>query len=80
MSPIHEWEKLYQAATLETDWSKIEERIQKAETAMKGRLQELSLNQGGTPEENRAIQKAVEGLAVLRQEAAAWHARKGKSD
>jgi hypothetical protein len=33
-----EWEKLYQAAILETDWSKMQERIQATDLAIKGRL------------------------------------------
>ena len=37
----------------------LKSRIQRAEAAMKGRLQEFSLDHGGTPEENRAIQQAL---------------------
>ena len=70
-----EWEKLYQAAILETDWSKIEGRIQVAESAIKARLHEFSLNHGGTPEENQAVKDALAGLTVLRHEVAE-HAKK----
>jgi hypothetical protein len=31
---MSDWEKLYQAAIVETDWSKIEERIQAADSAI----------------------------------------------
>jgi hypothetical protein len=65
-----EWEKLYQAAILETDWSKIEGRIQIAESAIKARLHEFSLNNGATPEESQALKDALAGLTVLRQEVA----------
>lgn len=41
------WYEIYRAAVLETDWSRMEERIQAAESAIKGRLHEFSLNHGG---------------------------------
>jgi hypothetical protein len=65
-----EWKSLYQAAILETDWSRIEGRIQVAESAIRARLYELSLNHGGTPEENEDIKDALTGLTVLRHEVA----------
>ena len=46
------WENLYQAAILETDWSRIEDHIQAADSAINHRLHEFALNHGGTPEEN----------------------------
>ena len=70
------WEKLYQAAILETDWSKIEERIQAADTAISARLHELSLNHGGTREENQAMSDALNALTVLRREVTEWHGSK----
>ncbi len=72
----HEWEKQYNVAVLETDWSKIEECIQAAESAIRVRLDEFSLNRGGTPEENQAIADALNGLSVLRDEVAAWRGPK----
>lgn len=69
-----EWMDVYKAAILETDWSKIEGRIQAADCAISARLHEFSLNHGGTPEENQAIQDASNGLRVLRGEVAA-HAK-----
>jgi hypothetical protein len=43
------WEQLYNVAVLESDWTtaKIDERIEAAEAAIKGRLHEFSLNHGG---------------------------------
>jgi hypothetical protein len=76
MNAAHGWEKLYHVAVLETDASKIEERIQAAESAIKGRLHEFSLNHGGTPEENRAIADALNGLKVLQKEVTAWQAKR----
>jgi hypothetical protein len=64
------WMDVYEAAILETDWSKIEERIQAADSAISARLHEFSLNHGGTPEENQAIRNALAGLTVLRHEVA----------
>jgi hypothetical protein len=66
------WQELYATAILETDWSKIEEKIQVAENGIRARLHEFSLNHGGTPEENQAIQDALHGLETLRNEVALW--------
>jgi hypothetical protein len=70
------WQELYATALLETDWSKIEEKIQVAENAIRVRLHEFSLNHGGTPEENQAIMDALHGLDILRKEVAAWQAKR----
>jgi hypothetical protein len=66
-----EWKNLYHVAILETDWSKIEGRIQAANSALNARLHEFSLNHGGTPEENQAIRGALNALSVLRDEVVA---------
>jgi hypothetical protein len=66
---------LYQGAILETDWSRIEGRIQIAESAIRARLHEFSLNHGGMPEENEHIKDALTGPTVLRHEVAE-HAKK----
>ena len=70
-----EWEKFYQAAILETDWSKIEEQIHATDSAISERLHEFFLNHGGTPEENQRIQDALRGLSVLRREVVAWRSK-----
>jgi len=72
MSMEYGWFNLYKAAVLETDWSKINERIEAVELAFKARLSEFSLNHGGTPEENQAIIDATNKLNILRREIAAW--------
>ena len=73
------WQGLYATALLETDWSKIEEKIQVAENGIGARLHEFSLNHGGTPEENQAIVDALHGLDILRKEVAAWNESKRAS-
>jgi len=72
----YSWQELYATALLETDLSKIEGRIQVAQNGIKVRLHEFSMNHGGTPEENQAIEDALHGLGVLRKEVAAWRGSK----
>jgi hypothetical protein len=67
---MSEWQSLYQAAVLETDWSKMEERILIADFAIAERLHQFSTDHGGTPEENQAIADAVNGLKILRRQVA----------
>jgi hypothetical protein len=43
MNTEQRWQKLYQLAALEADWSMIEDRIRATETAIQQRLQELTL-------------------------------------
>ena len=43
---------------------------------MQRRLHEFSLNHGGTPEENKAIARALNRLEILRTEATAWRAKR----
>lgn len=72
---MSDWEKLYKEAILETDWSKIENLIQAAESAISARLNEFSLDRGGTPEENQRLRDALSGLSVLRGEVVAWRSK-----
>ena len=61
------WRELYEAAILETDRSKLGERIAAAEQAIRARMREL----GGQPpvhvdkEEHLAIEGALSGLKIL---------------
>ena len=66
------WLTLYQLAALETDWSMLEDRIRATETAMQQRLHELSLDHGGTSEENLAIVDTVQKVNSLRGELTRW--------
>jgi hypothetical protein len=47
MLPSRDWERLYTAAILETDRSKLESRIDAAEAAIDRRLKEMSADHGG---------------------------------
>ena len=78
MKASYKWHDVYKAALLETDWSKMDERIRTAETASEDRKRELGQNGGGTPEESDAIAGAIRSLNVLRIEAASWSARQSK--
>jgi hypothetical protein len=72
MSAGNEWEDLYHIAVLETNVSKMEERIEVAESAMHAPLHQLSLHHGGTLEEHRAIAGALNRIDILRSEVATW--------
>src|SRR6202158_922032 len=66
------WHQSYQEALLETDWTKMEERIQTADSDIHQRRLVLSQNQGGTDEERAALVNAMSGLRVLRMNVASW--------
>jgi hypothetical protein len=72
VTETYKWYEVYKAAVLETDWTKIEECIQAAEAALHERKNEFDLNHGGTPEENRAMADALNGLNNLRKEVSSW--------
>ena len=66
-------EKLYGPATIETDGSKLEERIEAAEFAMHARPHEFpSIMAACLKEENRAIEEALNRLDIPRSEIAEW--------
>jgi hypothetical protein len=67
------WYEPYRTAILETDWTKMHERLQSAEFAIHERQRILSLDHGGSPQERLAIADALRGLGVLRTEAAHWN-------
>jgi uncharacterized protein YecA (UPF0149 family) len=73
MTETYRWHEVYKAAVLETDWTKMEERILAAEAALHERKKEFDMNHGGKPEENQAIQDALNALNTLRNEVAAWN-------
>lgn len=68
----YSWLDSYKAALLETDWTKMVERVQTAETEIHKRRLVLSQDHGGTEEERKALVNAMNGLRVLRMDAAAW--------
>ena len=68
MTADYVWVKSYEIAVLETDDTKLRERIQVAKSAIDTRLYEMQMDHGGTPEERQAITDALAGLSVLRRE------------
>ena len=70
------WQQLYHEAVLETDAERIQERIAAVESAIKKRLHDFSMDHGGTPEENRAIEDALRALDILRKETSEWRESK----
>jgi len=54
MTATYKWFEPYKAALLETDWSKMPERIQAAEAALSQREREFDLDHGVPPEENQS--------------------------
>lgn len=72
----YKWTEVYKAALLETDGTRMQERLKAAETALQGRKQEFALNGGGSADENQAIDDALRSLMTLRNEAANWPSQK----
>ena len=72
----YSWQESYQAALLETDWTKMVELVQAAESEIHKRRMELSTDHNGTQEEREAVVNALNGLRVLRMDAAAWRERR----
>ena len=71
----YQWHQFYNAAVLETDWSKMEERVRAAESALRERQAELSGDDASAVEERQAIEDVLARLDVLRQDAASWSRR-----
>src|SRR5258708_35392897 len=71
----YSWRDSYQAALLETDWTKMQERIQTAESEIHKRRLMLVQDHGGTSEEREALVSALRGLRVLRKGADSWLGR-----
>jgi hypothetical protein len=68
MKADYVWDESYKAAVLETDDTKMLNRLRAAKGAIDSRLHELQMDYGGTPEERQAITDALSGLQVLRRE------------
>jgi uncharacterized protein (DUF111 family) len=74
----YSWQDAYRAALLETDWTKMVELVQKAESEIHKRRLELAHHHNGTQEEREAVVNALNGLMVLRIDAAAWRERQSE--
>jgi Skp family chaperone for outer membrane proteins len=68
MSQAYDWQRHYEAAILETECSRLRERIQVAQTAIEARRRELQSDHNEAAEEQHALEDALLGLAVLREE------------
>jgi hypothetical protein len=68
--PTYKWQASYQAAVLETDWTRMAELVQAAESEIHQRRLQLSKDHGGTDEERAALVNAMSGLRVLRNDVA----------
>jgi hypothetical protein len=60
----YSWQESYQAALLETDWTKMQERVQRAESEIHQRRLVLSQDHSGTDEERTALVNAMSSLRV----------------
>lgn len=72
MAIQYPWFESYKAALLETNRTKIEQRIRVAQAKLQERLRVLSEDHGGTPEERRAVADAINGLKFLFRESSDW--------
>ena len=75
MIALTTWQDKYRAAVLETDWGKIQSRIDAAEYTIQERQRVLSEDHGGTPQERHVIAEALRGLNCLRKEVTEWRDR-----
>jgi hypothetical protein len=71
----YSWRESYQSALLETDWTKMVELVQAAESEIHKRRLEVFKDHNGMQEEREAVVNALNGLRVLRMDAAAWRER-----
>jgi seryl-tRNA synthetase len=73
MSTKHEvkqdWEKLYRAAIVEPDRSKLLQRVEDAEAAIRERSRNLSKSPANSGKEQEAIARALRILTLLRAKA-----------
>ena len=64
---MYGWQRFYEAAVLETDRKRLPVLIQAAHAAIDARMEQLECAHG-SGEERQAIEDALAGLHVLRQE------------
>jgi hypothetical protein len=68
MTSTYNWHESYRAALLETEWTKMRQRIQVAESTINQR------------QERKAIDAAIHDLKVLRKETPEWLDRRGTTN
>ena len=66
-SVFHDWETIYVAAVLETDNTRLGDRIRKVEKELKSRLSVLTIGPAHAAE-GKAVQDTLRALAVLKAE------------
>jgi len=64
-----DWEKLYRAAIIESDRSKLLQRVEDAEAAIRERSRSLSKSRANSGKEQEAITRALYILSLLRAKA-----------
>ncbi|HTC48763.1 MAG TPA: hypothetical protein VK722_15665 [Candidatus Aquilonibacter sp.] len=74
------WQEAYRTAILETDWTKMQERLQTAESEIRKRQHVFSMDHGGTPEERLAMANALRGMKGLRADVNDWQNRQVSDD
>jgi hypothetical protein len=74
MNSRYEWERVYAAAVLETEHSKLSQRVEEAQAAIQARMDRLNMagmgRQRGATDEKVAIEFAINCLKVLEREMA----------
>ena len=74
----YSWQDSYKSALLETDWTKMVELVQAAESEIHKRRLQLCKDHNETQEEREAVVNALNGLRVLRMDASAWRERQSE--
>ncbi len=69
------WFESYKAVVLETDWTRMHDRIQSAECKIHDRQRVLSEDYGGSAAGRQAIANGLNGIGILRTEVAEWQSR-----
>ena len=64
-----DWEKLYRAAIIESDRSKLLQRVEHTEAAICERSRSLSRSPANSGKEQEAITRALHSLSLLRAKA-----------
>jgi hypothetical protein len=63
----YSWHESFMTAVIETDWTRMQARVQAAESEINERRRLLSKTHGGTLEERQAIEEALNCLQILRE-------------
>lgn len=72
MDDRYGWYECYRAALLETDWTKMPERIKAAKSQIHDRQRMFSKDHAVAPEERHAIDLALASLKALQVDSAEW--------